>query len=89
MILGKVYFSNGVIKPIVNYIIHGTYDVEFWTEDSHYHYVSFVEDREFFYDPCKIIQTIKYRTHYFYEITGKAVLAKIDHIDIFFGKGNE
>lgn len=83
---GKVYFKNGAVESILNYIIHTDYDVEFWTKDAHYHYMSLIEDHSFLYEPLSIIQVMKHRHHYFYKITDTAILVDIDRIEIFFGK---
>lgn len=85
---GKVYFGDGHVEQIVKCEIHSDYDVEFWTEDAHYHYVSFIDEKLFLYEPLNDIQVMKHRSHYFYKITNRAVLVDIDHIDIFFGKEN-
>lgn len=85
----KVYFSDGTVEPILYYIIHTDYDVEFWTKDAHYHYISTIEDHPFLYRPANVIETFKYRRHYFYRIDHAAILVDISKIEVYFGKENE
>lgn len=86
---GKVYFSDGTTKPIVDYAIYSDHDVEFWTEDDHYRYYSCLLDEEVYTGTAP--KTIyKHRVHHFYKIellSGKYKEVRIDKIEIMFGKG--
>jgi hypothetical protein len=90
--LGKVYFSDGTTEPITHYIVHGKYDVEFNTEDAHYHYIALIEDVPEVYVKNSLNVCCKYLTHHFYRIVyredGRQVIpANIDKIEIIYGKG--
>ena len=95
--LGKVYFSDGTTKPILNYIIHSKYDVEFYTEDGQYQYIGLIEDYPEAYIKTSQNMCCKLMTHRFYKIVfiGDAVAGyertvipvDIDKIEIVYGEG--
>lgn len=78
----KVYFSDGTVKPITHCIFHSSYDIEFLTEDGHYHYIALISD----------INTYNHLIHRFYQIIPeengqRAILVDIDRIELVYGKG--